>query len=867
MSLYVSRVRWDCDPILPDPALLGLDVRGHRRGSPVATGRGGVLIAGTVATGALNYGYSLLLVYLLAPAAFATVASVASLLLVVGAAAAATIPWSLAHDVTNSPAGSRVRREAIGFATVAATAMGALAAIVVCALTWRYAHGWLPAAVAVACLSIFLTAVVGGYLQGTERFAALAAFRLAEVVVRCGAGLGLTAVTSSAAGGVAGFTAGGLACVAIGGWLLRRDLPRFTVDRGRARILWTRTAGVGLVQTLIGTVQALDSILLGLTAGDTPDVGAYQTMLTLARIPLFIATALSVVSFAPLAAEHNSDRKKTITMRMTLRTYLAIATVTAAGVGTTPDALLALVLPDRYLWAAPLLPALTIAGVCAGLLALTAGFFLAAGRYRALTLMLAVAVPVNAAALAVAAPDVIAVAWTAAATMLATAATAAALLARWRRVDAPVAEFAGLLATGGALWICRDRPIWWFVVLAALCCWAGARLRLDARQAARARMPEPAELLRETVVRAGRDRRQRPGRLLLIGNYGNGNTGDESILAGLLDLLGDRRRATVISRNPAAVEALHRVAAVPTLSRAAVRALLRSDAIGIGGGGIFGDGLPPLVRLLPWAALAARAMGKEVYFLSLGAYANTPATTRRPLRLAARLATAATARDPESVRTLGGRSRRSNRVALVPDPSLFVRPAGADAVRQLLTGAGIHGPSPLVVNVKAMPDVAALNHTLAALAAGLSTWAVTHDRPIVFLALSTRGDYGLGERASDLRLAEAVIRLGGLSPRARIVGPGLEPALAKALCREAAAVIAMRLHAQIFTTGSGTPLLSLPFEPKTRLWLAEHALPGIETADLTPADVAEWLTANVPPTGERRHRHGFSAVAPQVSPG
>ena len=65
----------------------------------------------------------------------------------------------------------------------------------------------------------------------------------------------------------------------------------------------------------------------------------------------------------------------------------------------------------------------------------------------------------------------------------------------------------------------------------------------------------------------------RPARVLVIGNFGNGNTGDEAMLARTLQELPEGREVKVVSRNPRMVEALHHVPAVPMEGVAFVKAL------------------------------------------------------------------------------------------------------------------------------------------------------------------------------------------------------------------------------------------------------------------------------------------------------
>ena len=93
------------------------------------------------------------------------------------------------------------------------------------------------------------------------------------------------------------------------------------------------------------------------------------------------------------------------------------------------------------------------------------------------------------------------------------------------------------------------------------------------------------------------------------------------------------------------------------VSLAAVRALIASDTVVIGGGGMFGRGLPPLVACLPFVLLGASYLGKEIELRSVGAYPDMPAPVGWALRRVVRRARHTSARDTASVVALGGPDR------------------------------------------------------------------------------------------------------------------------------------------------------------------------------------------------------------------
>ncbi|WP_337059684.1 glycosyltransferase [Kineococcus sp. G2] len=356
------------------------------------------------------------------------------------------------------------------------------------------------------------------------------------------------------------------------------------------------------------------------------------------------------------------------------------------------------------------------------------------------------------------------------------------------------------------------------------------------------RVPEPDTVIAEAVSPSHRSRltgRVRRTRVLLVGNYGNGNTGDEAICSRLSELLADTD-LTVVSRNPADVTALHAVRAVPTVSRASIAAALRADVVAIGGGGMFGKGLPPLVRVLPFAALGARALGKRIAFVALGAYASTPAVTRTALRVAGRLASHVSVRDDESFDTFTrGLLGRRRGVHLVDDPAVALGTTDAAEVEELLTAAGADRTRPLLgLSVKPAPQQQDTDRIVDALTAAAQEWIDRRDGEVVCVSLSDQGDYGLGASHADALLAERIRQRLSDPERMSVVGPGLHPRTAKAVFAACDLVVGVRLHALIFATATRTPVVGLSFEPKARAWLRATGSLDVPVSPTATAQVA-----------------------------
>ncbi|WP_018683058.1 polysaccharide pyruvyl transferase family protein [Actinokineospora enzanensis] len=310
-------------------------------------------------------------------------------------------------------------------------------------------------------------------------------------------------------------------------------------------------------------------------------------------------------------------------------------------------------------------------------------------------------------------------------------------------------------------------------------------------------------------------------RVLVVGNFGNGNTGDEALLARALGELPVGTEVSVLSRNPRLVEWTHVVPARPMTALSFAAGLRWCDAVLVIGGGMFGAGLPPLVRLLPRVIDAAEAAGRATTYLAIGVYPGTPARVLGRLRAAA-LGGRVTVRDALSARTLGVN------VPDVGDLALGLRPEPAEPAEQTLAAAGVPLDAPLLLlSLKALPDAERMAELRDTCVLATRAW---RDRggTVAALALSTHADYGLGLTHRDAALA-ADLGIG-----LPVVGPQLPPALAKAVVGRAAGMLGLRLHALVFAVGMGVPCAGFDWEEKSRAFLAERGGTVLGSA-------AEWV--------------------------
>lgn len=425
-----------------------------------------LIVTSSVLIGIGNYGFSLVLVWLLSARAFSVVASVNALVIVVGTAGAAALPWLVAREVARHPPGSSGRREAIGYALVASMVLGAVTTAIVLGIASTYAGQGVLIALGITTMGIFIGAIGQGFLQGSGRFGLLASIGVVEVGLKVGLGAGLAAAGFGATGAVAGAAAGGAMLAVAGLSVIRRDLalPRHRV----APELWRQMLGIAGIQVGVSVLVTLDVIVGSVVDGPTRAFAHYQAMLVFARVPLFVSTAVSIVVF-PRLVTARGDRDRVTAQELTL--FLIISAAGVAIVSSLPSRLLELVLPKGYSQAASLLVPLAFVGLAVGIVNLVTTFLQARGVFWSTLKVLIVPIPLLVGVEALVASSVTSLAWAAAIGDLALATAVTCLAARHFAGSGLGRRSAiGVLAIAVAcalLRLPRPEPVLWTIVAVA----------------------------------------------------------------------------------------------------------------------------------------------------------------------------------------------------------------------------------------------------------------------------------------------------------------------------------------------------------------------------------------------------------------
>ncbi|GAA1505133.1 hypothetical protein GCM10009730_05390 [Streptomyces albidochromogenes] len=332
--------------------------------------------AAALMVGAVNYGYALLLTRLLDVGSYARFAAGQGLLLSAATVATVTVPWVLAQALARSRSDAE-RGDAGRFAIITSIGGGLVVGSVVAAVATQFAGPATTMALALSTLLIYVTTVTAGWLQGQERMRTLSLLHVGEVVLKMAAGVFLVvALGLSDTGALAAFGIGALPLL-----LWWPSLPRGSGRPWRSatanRDLWRRAAGIACLQGLVALMAAIDVVLVTVLPADRPAAASYQASVTLSRVPLFVAGAVSMAFFPALSRRSAGSALSASALRM----YVIGSVPLAAMLATVPGPVLTTVFPSDYSMMRSLLIFTAVTGFAIGSINLIVTFSQAADDY------------------------------------------------------------------------------------------------------------------------------------------------------------------------------------------------------------------------------------------------------------------------------------------------------------------------------------------------------------------------------------------------------------------------------------------------------------------------------------------------------
>ncbi len=446
-----------------------------------------------VLVGAMNYGYSTSLTWLLPVDAYSVFVSGQVMLTVCGTIAGAWLPWLIAQGIAESPGSAFGRRASVSFAALLGCLQGFVAGVIVFLVAGQFSSGPTQLLLSVSAGLIFFSAISVGYLQGLERFSLLATFLVGEVTVKVAFGLLFVLGGGGSLGALAGFGLSSLVVISGGVLVMRGDL-RWCGALLRRRDLWRRGGWLLGIQAGIVVFVNLDVLLAGVLVEPGVDLARYQVSTILGRIPLPLTVALATAVFPELSASQARSRPA---LRASARFFLGTTVPVALVIATLPQAVIDLLFPSSYGGISALLPITATTGVLLSAVYLTAIVYLAGRRFRTAARLLAIGLGLHAAAI-VAGLALGGIRGLAVGAAVGGACMLALLLFQGRRslsqVGRPLDTAAVAAATATVLLFLRQFPIAWCVGAGLVLLVSASRvIRPEGAGEGTVRPPDPSE--------------------------------------------------------------------------------------------------------------------------------------------------------------------------------------------------------------------------------------------------------------------------------------------------------------------------------------------------------------------------------------
>ncbi|ABZ83452.1 polysaccharide pyruvyl transferase, putative [Heliomicrobium modesticaldum Ice1] len=299
--------------------------------------------------------------------------------------------------------------------------------------------------------------------------------------------------------------------------------------------------------------------------------------------------------------------------------------------------------------------------------------------------------------------------------------------------------------------------------------------------------------------------------IVLSGYFGYDNAGDEALLKAMIETLKRLRpdvRIVVLSGKPAFTRRLHQVEAVHRYNPfSVILALSRADLVISGGGSLLQDVTGILT--IPYYLLVivlARLFGKKVMFYAQGIGPVRRAFGKTLIRMVANKVHLITLRDFPSQQRLRQWGVEAPPIVVTADPVFSLYKRREHPISRTT------GPKRVIFSLRRWPDFTELESSVLAVAEYLLSqgWRVS------FLPMHRTEDtrYSI-ELASQLKHPAVEVLQHHTDFHGAITSIG-----------EADLVIALRLHALIFATMQGVPVVGIAYDPKVKDMMNEMGRPA-----------------------------------------
>lgn len=300
--------------------------------------------------------------------------------------------------------------------------------------------------------------------------------------------------------------------------------------------------------------------------------------------------------------------------------------------------------------------------------------------------------------------------------------------------------------------------------------------------------------------------------IVISGYYGFGNAGDEAMLCAIIDAIRDvesTAHITVISGNPAETSKKHNIKAVGTFGAFGIlKAIANSDLVISGGGSLLQDATSIRNTYYYLSIMGlAKLLGKPVMLYSQGIGPLYRKSTRRAVSFMLKYVDGITVRDSISKDEL--LSLGITNVEVTADAVLAMHKADVSIGAEILAGyrcdMACTNRKRIGIAVRSWKEDTAYRQSLADV---LSQLSEDDNADIIFIPMSYPDDMIEAKAIAKLMRTKSVVLEGSFTTEEQL-----------SLSGNVDVMIGIRLHALVFSSLMGKPVIGISYDPKITSFL------------------------------------------------
>jgi polysaccharide pyruvyl transferase WcaK-like protein len=332
--------------------------------------------------------------------------------------------------------------------------------------------------------------------------------------------------------------------------------------------------------------------------------------------------------------------------------------------------------------------------------------------------------------------------------------------------------------------------------------------------------------------------------IVIVGNYGGGNLGDEVMLDMLIKIIQEKLakvKVIVPSRRPDVIRKLHSSTAIyPVNIKEGILRALTSDILLVGGGTIFSDVSGSGIFIITLIAIIRKiVLKKQTYFYGIGYSSSTPNLLSKFAKIALKVSDGVYVRDSISFDILKAKFGIKS-VFRMPELALSLKESNwlPDEIVEVINNR----EGPLIGFSLMHRESLDYDRLIASIKGTIKYLHSKYNASFCFLTFQPRViDYHENWR-SDQEVGELIVsRLPSeIGKKCHVLG-AYPPDVTLKIISKLDSIISMRYHCLVFASMQHRPYVAISFDDKHKAFIKDYGGESIPLDNIT-ADglVAKW---------------------------